>query len=245
MALQEELENQGNFLFRYRSFFPLILLVLGFGFNLYTDINPGASLFKDTSFELYYEILVLLVGIAGLLIRVYTVGHAHKNTSGRNTKAGQVADSLNTSGIYSTVRHPLYLGNFLMWLAPVMLTGHIWFIFTFCLVYWIYYERIMYAEEQFLRRKFGAGYIQWSEHVNAFIPNLRQFSKPTVPFSLTKVLKQEKNGLFALFLIFCLFDVSGELVTKGANFNYFFVAMSVITGLFYLVIKVLSKRNII
>ena len=34
-----------------------------------------------------------------------------KNTSGRNTH-DQVADSLNTSGIYSIVRHPLYVGNF-------------------------------------------------------------------------------------------------------------------------------------
>ncbi|WP_317038972.1 hypothetical protein ACF3NR_05840 [Vaginella massiliensis] len=52
--------------------------------------------------------------------------------------------------MYSMVRQPLYLSNFLMWIAPAMLTGNFWFIVAFCLFYWVYYERFMYAEEQFL-----------------------------------------------------------------------------------------------
>ncbi|MGB8874133.1 MAG: hypothetical protein WCC75_12145, partial [Desulfobaccales bacterium] len=39
-----------------------------------------------------------------------------RGTSGRNTQ-GQVAETLNTTGIYSLVRNPLYLGNFLIWLG--------------------------------------------------------------------------------------------------------------------------------
>ena len=50
-------------------------------------------------------------------------GFAARNTSGRNTGQGQVADKLNTTGAYSLTRNPLYLGNALMWAAVAMLTG--------------------------------------------------------------------------------------------------------------------------
>ena len=44
------------------------------------------------------------------------MGFAPRGTSGRNT-LGQVAEVLNTSGMYSVVRNPLYLGNFVIWLG--------------------------------------------------------------------------------------------------------------------------------
>lgn len=39
------------------------------------------------------------------------------------------------------------------------------FTVIFILVYWLYYERIMFAEEQFLRRKFGEKYDEYSSKV--------------------------------------------------------------------------------
>ena len=188
MALQEEFEDQGNFLFKYRTYLPLIVLVGGlvvffFQKRNYTFTDLGQS----------YWLLSLGVGLMGLLIRIYTVGHTPENTSGRNTTGGQLADQLNQTGIYSLVRHPLYLGNFLMWLAIAMLTANTTYILGFILAYWLYYERIMYAEEQFLRKKFGENYTNWASNVPAFIPKITGFAKPKYPFSIKKVLKKEKN----------------------------------------------------
>jgi len=178
----------------------------------------------------------------GLFIRIYTVGHTPANTSGRNVKK-QLADELNTTGIYSIIRHPLYLGNFFMWLSIALLTENIWFIIIFVFVYWVYYERIMFAEEQFLRAKFGNTYLIWASRIPAFLPsfNFIQFKKPSVPFSWKKVLKKEKNGLFALFLIFCLFDVMDVFFLGKPNIEYIFITLSVITGISYLVLKYLKK----
>ena len=169
MALQEEFELQGNWLFKYRSFLPLIILIIGTALYLRTEIYPETFILEETPYEIYYEMFALIVSLFGLFIRIYTVGHTPKNTSGRNTKQGQVAETLNTSGMYSIVRHPLYVGNYLMWLGPAMLTGHFWFIISFTLFYWVYYERIMYAEEQFLRNKFGKQYLEWSKNVKNLI----------------------------------------------------------------------------
>jgi hypothetical protein len=198
-------------------------------------------LFINTRYEFHYELFCLLISLIGLGIRIYTVGHTPKNTSGRNVKK-QVADSLNTTGIYSVVRHPLYLGNYFMWLGAAMLTGNIWFMLVFSLFYWIYYERIMFAEEQFLRGKFRDTYLKWSENVPAFIPKLSNFRKSELDFSWKKILKKEKNGLAAVFIIFAVFDVAGEMVSGNRDFNYFWIYSAIMSIVLYLILRYL-KRN--
>ncbi|MEI3423359.1 MAG: hypothetical protein V8R91_21190 [Butyricimonas faecihominis] len=63
-----------------------------------------------------------------------------------------------------------------MWLGISLLTCNIGFIAIFVLAYWLYYERIMYAEEQFLRNKFGVAYINWAEITPTILPNFKSFS---------------------------------------------------------------------
>lgn len=243
MALQEEFEEQGLWLFKHRSYLPLIILGLGLLVYIQSELDPSLFILKNSPYEIYYEWFCLAVGLLGLYVRIYTVGHTPKNTSGRNTTEGQVADTLNTTGIYSVVRHPLYVGNFLMWLSPALLTGNVWFVIAFCLFYWVYYERIMYAEEQFLRGKFGDQYLKWSDNVPAFLPNFKNFKKSNLPFSWKKVLKKEKNGLFALILIFFAFDAIGELINERTNFNYTYIVLTVLTGLLYVVLKIMKMNT--
>lgn len=239
MALKEEFRSQGNWLFRHRSFLPIIPLVIALFVYIQSSINSEYSGINNT----YFEIIAILISILGLIVRIITVGHTPKNTSGRNTKIGQLADSVNTTGIYSVVRHPLYLGNFLMWLGIAVWTINLWFIVAFCLFYWLYYERIMYAEEEFLRDKFGKQYIQWAETTPAFIPDFKKYIKPIDDFNWKKVLRQEKNGLFALFFIFCTFHILAEVITQSYQFNYILIAITILTGLIYLILKILKKNT--
>ena len=243
MALQEEFEKQGLWLFKYRSYLPLLVLVVGIAIFAQTKSANKSSVINNDYWEHLFEYICLSISLIGLFIRIYTVGHTPQNTSGRNTSEGQVAETLNTTGMYSIVRHPLYLGNFLMWLGIALLTGNLWFTVAFCLLYWLYYERIMFAEEQFLRKKFGDEYLKWAEKVPPVIPNFKNFQKPNLSFSWKKVLKKEKNGLFALFLIFTLFDILGEIIDRELNFNYVFILFCVFTGISYVVIKYLKTRT--
>jgi protein-S-isoprenylcysteine O-methyltransferase Ste14 len=242
MALQEEFSRQGQWLFRYRGTVPFIILIAGLGVYLYVKSGAGTSFVGDLISENAYEIIALSVSLLGLVVRVYTVGHTPRNTSGRNVKQ-QVADTLNTSGSYSLVRHPLYVGNFLMWLGAALLTENLWFVVIFCLIYWLYYERIMFAEEQFLRGKFGDPYLVWAEKVPAFVPRFKGFKPPESPFSWKKVLRKEKNGLAATFLVFFAFDVSGELIRGARDYNKFLAAGAAITVLLYVVLTYLKRRT--
>ena len=240
MALQEEFESQGNYLFKHRGTFPIIILVIGFYLYLQSALYKGQHPWEDSSRESIFQYFSLIVSLFGLIIRSYTVGHTPANTSGRNTE-GQLADVLNTSGIYSAVRHPLYLGNFFMWFGVAMLTFNFWFIVAFLFIYWVYYERIMFAEEQFLRRKFGTVYTSWAGVTPAFIPSFKNFRKPSLPFSWKKVLKKEKNGLVAVFLIFFLFDAAGSYVAGEELDNYFLLYGCIISIIIYLVLKYFKK----
>ncbi len=242
MALQEDFELQGNWLFRYRGTLPIIILGVGILVYIYTLDTRGTFLEDKEFFWKCYQILCLMVSLAGVFIRAYTVGHTPVNTSGRNTQ-NQIADSLNQTGIYSVVRHPLYLGNFLMWLGISLLTCNIAFVTVFILIYWLYYERIMYAEEQFLREKFGTVYTRWADRTPAFFPNFKLFVKPALSFSWKKVLKKEKNGVFALFLIFTIFDGIGVWLRGDTHYNYFLVTMTLLSGIAYCILKYLKKRT--
>lgn len=237
MALVHEFEKTGNWLFRRRSWLPVVLLIAGI-FVLYI-VNRQAILFDQRN-----EIIFLSVSLFGEVIRILTVGFAPRNTSGRNTEAGQVADVLNTSGMYSLLRHPLYLGNFFMWLGPVLFLKSICFTIIFCLVYWLYYERIMFAEEQFLRRKFGEAYDKWSEKVSAFIPMHWQFTPPNLSFSLRNVLLREYNSFVNIFVVFFILDIlrnyflSGRFYVTGM-WLYLFLTAFVI----WLVIRTVHKKT--
>jgi protein-S-isoprenylcysteine O-methyltransferase Ste14 len=243
MALTNEFKKQGGFLFKNRSYLPLIFLLIGLGVHIYGKIqNPEI----ESAIDEYYEFICLGVSLMGLVIRILTVGFTPKNTSGRNTKMGQVADELNTTGMYSIIRHPLYLGNFLMWLGVAMLTANLWFIISFIFLFWLYYERIMYAEESFLIEKFGGDdYLIWSSLTPAFVPSFKKIIMPKYSFSIMKILKKEKNGMAAIFLLFWLFEWFEGIIAYPHTYLitdfWFYAAIS--TSVLYLILKILKKRK--
>lgn len=209
MSLKEEFEKTGNWLFRWRSYLPLLLIgILIVGLREFE--YPGHSEIIDD----FWEIICLTISFLGLGIRIFTIGHTTKRTSGRNTHE-QVADTLNTTGIYSLVRHPLYLGNFFIWLG-ISLFAHLWWLTLICiLIFWVYYERIMFAEEEYLKRKFGKEYEDWAGSTPAFIPKTKGWRKPGLPFSVKNVLKREYNGFFGIIIMFTVLEVAGDYFAEG------------------------------
>jgi len=235
MALVHEFENSGNWLFKRRSWLPLFLVVAGI-IMMYLG-NRQAIIF-----DLRDEMIFLGISIFGELIRILTIGFTPKNTSGRNTAGGQIADELNITGAYSIVRHPLYLGNFFMWLGPVLFLRSAWFTVVFMLVYWLYYERIMFAEEQFLRRKFGEVYDKWSENVSAFIPFNFRFITPKLPFSVRNVLKREYHSVLNSFVIFAVLDVCRNyFLTERFFFTEIWFKLIAGAVIIWLIIRVIHK----
>jgi len=233
MALVNSWEKQGNFLFKYRGQFPVILFVLSVPFLYFTESINESSI-------VYWNYTALLVSVLGFLIRFYTIGTTPKGTSGRNTKE-QIADYLNSTGIYSLVRHPLYLGNYLIWIGIAIFTYNIYFIIIVSLLFWIYYERIMFAEERFLEKKFGDEYLNWSNGIAAFIPSFSSFTKTIIPLSLKSILRREYAGLLATVIGFAFIDVVRLYFTTGIlNVTEFMLQILLVTVVVVVVLRSLK-----
>ncbi|MBN2829801.1 MAG: lipid A phosphate methyltransferase, partial [Candidatus Cloacimonetes bacterium] len=183
------------------------------------------------------------VSSLGLFIRVITIGSVPRRTSGRNV-VKQVAETLNTKGIYSTCRHPLYLGNFFMHFGIVMLTRSWWLIPIYPILYWFYYERIMLAEEDFLISKFGEVYLEWANRTPAFIPRFSSWQATELSFSMRTVLRREYSGLFAMVLSLAIvshltyFARSGQFVLQT---NWLIAIGS--AGVIYITLRTLKRKT--
>jgi protein-S-isoprenylcysteine O-methyltransferase Ste14 len=209
MGMREEFEATGNWLFRRRGYLPLLLFPL-----LLVAARGSSGLSGNPRLDLAWEGGCLILALMGLGLRIATVGFVPRDTSGRNT-GGQLAGSLNTRGFYSIVRHPLYLGNYLMWLGVALYPQAWWAPIIVSLVFWLYYERIMFAEEEYLRREFGALYTSWAADTPAFVPRLALWRSPGVRFSLLTVLRREHSSLLALIASLTALEVATDYATTG------------------------------
>lgn len=190
-GLVSELSSQGARLFRWRSYPPVLVMALLLGQVAAEPVpagGPGAGA--------AWTAAGMVLGALGLLLRAWTVGTVPAGTSGRATRA-QRAEVLNTGGAYSLVRHPLYLGNALLWAGVAATTGSPGALLATVLVFWLYYERIMMAEERFLWEHHGEAFSAWAARTPAFLPRLSGWSPAARPFSLRFALGRDYAALFA------------------------------------------------
>jgi protein-S-isoprenylcysteine O-methyltransferase Ste14 len=198
MALREEWAQSGNRLFKLRSEFPLLVLAL-----VLLELRLHPPMYLGRTRELLWVALSIVIACIGEAIRIYAVGHVPGGTSARSTQEPR-GSALNTSGLYSVVRHPLYVGNFLIWMG-LALYARSWRLELLVLfVFWIFYERVMFAEEEYLRGLFGDEYLSWASRTRAFIPSLRGWRAPSMPFSWRVVVRREHSSMFAIVAVFTL-----------------------------------------
>lgn len=240
MELNEQLIQQGLRLFRWRSFLPLAIfpfVLFAMQDGEYFETRYGAVV------DSVWESLCIAVAFAGLALRAYTVGFVPSGTSGRNT-CMQKAEALNRTGMYSIVRHPIYLANYVIALGILMFVQSLWLVLAGTLVYWLYYERIMLAEEDFLRRKFGEAYVRWAAITPSVVPNLHSWKRPELPFSVRSVLAREHSTMYGLVLALTAMDLvyalfEGEPLMLDGDWLAFLAAGTVL----YLVVRTIKKRT--
>jgi protein-S-isoprenylcysteine O-methyltransferase Ste14 len=202
VTLAERLREDGRRLFASRAVIPLIILPL---LVLALPESWRAEEALGERGSAIVEWLALAVAFAGLAVRTVTVAFAPEGTSSRDTRAFR-APSLNTTGMYSLVRHPLYLGSGLMWVGVVMSLRVWWFALLVALVYGLYVERLMLAEEAFIDGQFGEQFRRWAAQTPALVPRLSGWRPATGDIQWRRVLG-EHNGLLGLSFAFLLLQV--------------------------------------
>jgi protein-S-isoprenylcysteine O-methyltransferase Ste14 len=233
------MEQSGRWLFRWRGYLPLLLFVpVIAGFSDASTIGLGQPI--DT----LWEIVCVTVSVIGLIIRVVTVARAPGGTSGRGTVGGPSASALTTTGMYSVVRHPLYLGNYFQWLGVAMVPRNPWVAVTMSLAFWIYYERIMFAEEEYLRRTFGSEFEAWAQATPAFLPDFARWRAPTLPFCWRTAVQREHSGAFALVAAFAfVFVIEDVMSSRHFPMDPFWFTALALAGVTYATLRVVSRRT--
>jgi protein-S-isoprenylcysteine O-methyltransferase Ste14 len=238
MPLIEEMEATGHWLFRWRGYLPLTLVVL-FVIGLKDFTYPFGSHRSAQAWEL----LCFAVSLLGLIVRIVTVAFTPMRTSGRNRRE-QVADTLNTTGMYSIVRNPLYLGNFLVGLGVSLFLGVWWTPVIYTLVFMLYYERIIFAEELFLTRKFGQLYTNWAANTPMLLPRIRQWQPTALRINRKKIIRQEHQTMFGIVVVFYILDLVCDWRLGRAPFSdIMWNAIAAVSLILFIVARYLYKRT--
>jgi protein-S-isoprenylcysteine O-methyltransferase Ste14 len=212
VLIRDRMREQGQMLFRLRSGLPLLLtpiLVLALRDSQWLEASWGDAI------DDVYDWICVALSAAGLAMRIAIAGTVPKRTSGRNTRKGQVADTLNITGAYSLVRHPLYVANFAIFAGFLLASGSFWFVLAGSLAYCLHYERIVLAEEDFLLHRFGPRYVAWANATSALVPRLRNWQPPSLPFSWRTAIKREYQTICATLAAFALLDYAEDAVALG------------------------------
>jgi len=245
MSLHNSMKKQGHFLFRWRSYLPLLMIAPLLA--AFTESAQMEAWMGDQPEDLWV-LFCFLFSLFGLGIRWFTVGFIPAGTSGRNAKA-QRAERLNTTGIYSVVRNPLYLGNFIAILGVVLSIKVWWLAIIFSLAFWMYMERIILTEEDFLRDKFGQAYDDWAQKTPAVVPDFRLWQGPDMEFSPKTVLRREYQGLLGMGTAFFVTEFITDVLVEKEPFTYWLredIAWPVIYSmilLFTLTLRHLKKHT--
>lgn len=237
MPTRGNLRRHGDWLFRRRSYVPVALLPL-----LAAGVAAGAHP-VPLARERLWEALCFLVSLLGIAVRAWTVGTAPAGTSGRN-QGRQVADQLNTTGPYSIVRNPLYVGNALMWAGVALYARSVWLALALGCAFWLVYARIIHAEEEFLRERFGAAFVAWRSVTPAFVPRPRSYRRALLPFSFRNVLRREYSGMFALVILFTAEVLERWRFATGRwRADPVWLAALAASAVLYLTLRTLKRRT--
>ncbi len=204
MKLLDQFERDGDRLFRWRSYLPLVLVPV-----VIAGVITTAPPFSTRQAERLWELASVCLALTGLALRVWAVGSAPQGTSERST-VNPRASQLRTSGPYSLVRHPLYVANGLMALGLSLFPG-VWYLPVILVAtFLLYYERIAVREEAFLLERFGAEFESWAARVPACVPRFANYTRSTTPYSWKKVLRHEFHGLLVIAASAFVFDALQE-----------------------------------
>jgi protein-S-isoprenylcysteine O-methyltransferase Ste14 len=240
MRLLDHFTHSGDLLFRWRGQLPLLLLP-AFVLALVEARLPA----QPTPALRAWQVASVLVALSGLVVRVIAIGTAPTGTSERSTTNPR-ASMLRTTGLYSVVRHPLYVGNTLTAAGLACFTGAWYLPLLVVLAGVLYHERICAREEAFLEGKFGDEFRVWADRVPAAVPRLSGYVPSATPFVWRRVLGREYHGLMVIGAAVFVLDLVRSWAAAGRLvFDPVWTAFFAFTSLLFVGGSLLKKTTTI
>lgn len=122
--------------------------------------------------------------------------------------------------MYSIVKNPLYVGNFVAILGVLVSIKIWWLVLLGSAFYGAYIKRIIAAEEKFLTQTYGKTYTEWADKTPVFMPDFGLWEAPEMEFSLKTVLRREYNGFMAICAAFFCTELILDVYFEKEPFLY-------------------------
>jgi hypothetical protein len=179
------------------------------------------------------DFLGLMLILNGTYIRMAARGHKKANSA----KGAELV----TSGPYTIVRNPMYLGTFLIGSGFILILWPWWILPVFGILFYLRFQRQIAFEEEHLGKLFGQAYEDYKQKVPPMFPTFDKLRRMKIQDVLP--LKEawntkEKRGLItwpllALFLevikdklLVGHWDVAQSLLVFGLAIVSFIIGMS-------------------
>jgi hypothetical protein len=132
------------------------------------------------------------MAFVGQAWRIYAAGVIYKNKQ------------LATTGAYSLVRHPLYLGNFLILIGFTLACAN-WIVVIIVLAFfWFYYPAAIKYEDSKLEGIFGEQWTSWSANTPAMFPTrLAWKANANAEWNARQSMLRNGELIISVFIIIC------------------------------------------
>ena len=209
--LQKSLERQGSSPRQWR----FLLIALLTPFAIVAFLNSGWMTQSLGPWgEEFWDFFCLSIAILGLGIRGTIAGY----DQGIDIESKSSVARLDVSGLYSIIRHPVYIANFLVLLSGILLFKSAIFTALAAVVAFLYYERLTLTREKLLLQIHGAAFETWAERTPAFLPKISQWKTPTETFSLRLAIQREAVTFALIGLMFFASEALEAVVVEQYNF---------------------------
>jgi protein-S-isoprenylcysteine O-methyltransferase Ste14 len=182
----------GGFLFRHRGWLPVPFLVV-----------PLLAHDQHTPAQWVAGVIIMLAGEAVRVAGIAAAGHTTRRRS-RNVQ------ELVTYGIFSWTRNPLYVGNFLLWVGIVVVSGVFWFLPVAVLLFAAEYSLIVRYEEGVLESIFGREYLTYKQCTPQWVPRPPK-KRAKGPMDWSGAFRSEASTFLAYVVLLIAFAVKDYL----------------------------------
>ncbi|MCC6484183.1 MAG: isoprenylcysteine carboxylmethyltransferase family protein [Armatimonadetes bacterium] len=139
----------------------------------------------------------------------------------RGWKAQAPSRTLVTEGLYSYIRHPLYVASFAIGLGIMPALNSVPLLTAFVVIFLLAHIPVIRREEISLRTRFGEEHERYTREVRALIPSLHSLKlrRPIVPRPLLRAAQLEADAILLWGLISIGLDVREDFAAllKGSH----------------------------
>jgi protein-S-isoprenylcysteine O-methyltransferase Ste14 len=152
--------------FRNRTFgvYGTIVIIINHIVSLTLPLLPQSRL----SLDMIWRIVGIILFLAGM----YIIKAANDEFDKMKIRPNTITTNLITRGIYSIVRHPIYLGQDIYVIGWFLAWNALDCLYIIPLVLLLNWQQAYFEEKYILIKEFGAEYEKYKNRVGMFVPRL-------------------------------------------------------------------------